>query len=61
LVTVAAVATWASLIFRLQLHNLAAGSRDRRDLGLVGLPLFLVVRASVFDDGEASFGFRDYF
>jgi len=53
--TVAAVATWASLTFRLQLHSLAAGSRGRRDLGPVGLPLFLVVRASGFDDREASF------
>jgi hypothetical protein len=25
------------------------------------LPLFLVVRASDFDDGEVSSGFRDYF
>jgi len=29
--------------------------------GPVVLPRFLVVRASGFDDGEASFGFRDYF
>jgi len=59
--TVATVATWALLIFRLQLHSLAAGSRGHQDLGLVGRPRFLVVRASGFDDGEASFGFRDYF
>jgi len=53
--TVATVVTWASLTFRLQLHSLAAGSRGRRDLGPVGLPLFLVVRTSGFDDREASF------
>ena len=59
--TVAAVVTWASLTFKLQLHSLAATSRGRWDLDPVGLPWFLVVRASGFDDGEASSGFRDYF
>ena len=59
--TVAAVVTWASLTFKLQLHSLAAASRGRRDLDPVGLPRFLVVRASSFDDGEASSEFRDYF
>ena len=59
--TVAAVVTWASLTFKLQLHSLAAASRGRRDLDPVGLTWFLVVRASGFDDGEASSEFRDYF
>ena len=59
--TVAAVATWASLTFRLQLHSLAAASRGRRDLDPVGLPRFLVMRASGFDDREASSNFHDYF
>jgi hypothetical protein len=29
--------------------------------GPIVLPRFLIVRASGFDDGEASSGFRDYF
>ena len=57
----AAVVTWASLTFKLQLHSLAAASRGCQDLDPVGLPQFLVVRASDFDDGEASSEFRDYF